>query len=242
MALLARLVLLCALASTAAAAEQSPYAAVLVAGSDDLTVFDRAVGAMRGALLARDEAPADIHPFSALNLKIDGTRVPVARLKPILSTIAALRPAPGQACLVYITSHGAPGRGLFLAPREEFLTPAALDRALAKGCAAAPTIVIASGCYAGGFARAPMARPNRIILTAARADRPSFGCGADFDYTVYDKCLLWAFDRSGGWRALYDTVRACVAEAEKTLDFPASGPRASFGAAAGDLAIPAARP
>ena len=238
MRLLARLALLCCLTTPALADGPSPYAAVLVAGSDDLTVFDRAILSMRESLIARREAADDIRPFSALGLKIGQTPVPEARLKPVLATIAAMRPVEGQACLVYVTSHGAPGRGLFLAPREEFLTPAALNRALDKGCGEAPTVVIASGCYSGGFARAPMARPNRIILTAARRDRPSFGCGAGFDYTVYDKCLLAALDKAGTWRDAHDQTRACVTRAEKALGFPASGPQASFGAAVGRMAIP----
>ena len=219
----------------ASAQTPSPFQSLLVAGSDDLPVFDNAVSAMRAALLAHQNAPADLHRLSALPGSIKDEKVPRATLKSVLGAIAALHPRDGQACFVFITSHGAHHLGLYLAPRDEFLTPAALNRALAKGCGNAPTVVIASGCYSGGFARAPMARPNRIILTAARPDRPSFGCGAGFIYTVYDQCLLGALDKAETWRDADARTRMCVAQAERALGFEASGPQAAFGAGVADM-------
>lgn len=139
---------------------------------------------------------------------------------------------------MFATSHGAPGQGLVLMPSRNFLTPVALDNALARGCGNAPTVVIISGCFSGTFTQPPMARSNRVVLTAARADRPSFGCGAGFEYTVYDRCLLQAMDRSASWRGVYELTRDCVDERERSLHFPASGPRAWFGAAVGGMPVP----
>ena len=76
-----------------------------------------------------------------------------------------------------------------------------------------------------------MARANRIILTAAREDRPSFGCGAGFQYTVYDRCLLQAIDHSATWRAAYAMLAGCVATRETVLQFRPSEPQAYFGEA-----------
>ena len=69
---------------------------------------------------------------------------------------------------------------------QVFLDPVRLDRALAQGCGEAPTVVVLSGCYSGIFARPPMTRPNRVILTAARIDRPSFGCSIEDQFTEFD--------------------------------------------------------
>ncbi|MEI9985031.1 MAG: hypothetical protein WDN69_18625 [Aliidongia sp.] len=55
--------------------------------------------------------------------------------------------------------------------RDGTITPEQLDRALAGGCADAPTVVIVSGCATGDWAAPPMARPNRLILTAAAGER-----------------------------------------------------------------------
>ena len=71
------------------------------------------------------------------------------------------------------------GRGVWLAAIGEFLRPPELARALDAGCGQVPTVAVVSACYSGVFAAPPMTAPNRIVLTAARADRPSFGCAAD---------------------------------------------------------------
>ena len=217
---------------------RSPLRAVLVAGDDSIAVFDRATAAMRERLAAAHVAPADILRFS--------TSRPIARregtgdasLTNILEAITQLRPRDGQSCLVFATSHGAPGEGLVLATLDEFLTPEALDRALAAGCGEAPTVVIISGCYSGNFAKPPMTRPNRIVLTAAREDRSSFGCGAEFDYTFYDRCLLRAMDETGSWGDAYGSIRTCVATRERALGYQASGPRAFFGGTLARMPLP----
>lgn len=230
---------LCLLTGTAAAQSgPSPYRAVLAAGETDVPVFDHATAAMRDRLLARGTAGVDIQRLSAEAAVIARDGVAAATLDRVLGAIRLARPVPGQTCFVFVTSHGSPDLGLVLAPREEFLTPRALDGALVQGCGEAPTVVIASGCYSGDFVRPPMARPNRIVLTAARANRPSFGCGAGYDFTVYDRCLLTAMDRSATWRDAYAAIRVCVTAAERAEGFRASGPQAWFGAAVKDLSIP----
>ena len=173
-------------ASTAGAAPGPHWQAVLVAGDDSLPVFDDAVNQVARLLERNGPAAATVHQFSA-------TRRPGAGLATrarVLNAIAALHPAAGGACFIFLTSHGAHGRGLYLSPRTEFLSPPELDRALQAGCGAAPTVVIVSACYTGDFAQPPMARPNRVLITAARADRPSFGCGAGRELTYFDGCLL----------------------------------------------------
>lgn len=210
------------------------YKAVLIAGDRGAAAFDHATEAMRDRLLARQVAPADIERLSA----VPGSGTRLSTLPNVLSAIERMHPAAGDGCLVFATSHGAYQDGLVLAPSEDFLTPVALDRALTRGCGAAPTVVIISGCFSGGFAKPPMARTNRIVLTAAREDRPSFGCGAEFEYTVYDRCLLETMDRAGTWRAAYALIRSCVSATEKEARFPPSEPRAWFGEALSGMPLP----
>ena len=238
MTFLARLALILCLLPGVAAARASPFRAVLVGGDKDLPVFDNATAAMRRLLIARGIAPDDIQRLSATPAVIAQDKLPPSGEKNVLDAIRGLHPTQGQGCLVFVTSHGVPGDGLMLALNDEFLTPAALDKALVQGCGDAPTIVIASGCYSGGFARAPMARTNRIILTAARANRPSFGCDAGREFTVYDLCLLRTLEEARTWRDVHANVRACVSQAERRFDFPASFPQASFGKAVATLAVP----
>ncbi len=209
------------------------WAAVLVAGDGSLQVFDNAAAQMAALLRAGGAAP-DIRRLSA----DPAAPYALATRRHVLDAIAALRPAPGAACLVFVTSHGAHGEGVYLAPHEEFLTPGDLDAALRAGCGAVPTVAIVSACYSGGFARPPMARPNRILLTAARADRPSFGCSAGRQLTFYDQCLLGSL-RAGAptWPEVIAGTGRCVARLEAQLDAAASEPQGFAGAAAAGLPV-----
>jgi hypothetical protein len=214
----------------------SSWQAVLVAGDDAQPVFDNAVDAFARWLGAGGVPISDIHRLSASRGPRDPGVEP-ASAERIVERIASLRARTGGGCLVFITSHGQEGRGIWLANSGEYLQPAGLAQALSIGCAAVPTVVILSSCYSGAFTAAEMRAPNRIILSAARADRPSFGCQADRTYTVFDECLLAALPRAPSWRAVYAGSLGCVSAREKRLGVLPSQPQASFGAAVRDLAV-----
>lgn len=213
------------------------YKAVLVAGDGSLPVFDNAVDAMADRL-RRGGRTTGITRLSAAPAMIAQEGVRSASLDYILSAVGDMRPGPGEGCLVFATSHGAPRTGLSLSLTREALSPEALDRALVRGCGNAPTVVVASGCFSGVYAQAPMARPNRVILTAARPDRTSFGCGAGFTYTVYDRCLLDSLDSAVTWRDVSGAVGGCVASEERRQRVTPSEPQASFGEAVAGLPAP----
>jgi hypothetical protein len=158
-------------------------------------------------------------------------------LRQVLDRIVSLRSRPGDGCFVFITSHGGRGLGIYLSREDEMLRPAALARALAQGCGDVPTVVVVSGCYSGSFARGPMAAPNRIILTAARADRSSFGCAADRTYTDYDACLLGSLAHAPTWPAVFAETKDCVSRREHQLGELPSLPQAAFGAALRNLPL-----
>ena len=209
--------------------------AVLVAGDPTLEVWDRAVERMRDRLRAGGRV-ASIRSFSARRERIAAGAEPAQR-DAILGAIANLRPAAGEACLVFLTMHGAPQRGLALVPENSFIDPASLDAALRQGCGQAQTFVVASGCFSGNFAEAPMARPNRVVLTAARADRSSFGCSPQFELTVYDRCLLESLDTAPpNAAALAKASNDCVAGEERRQRMnPPSEPQSASGAGAARL-------
>jgi len=214
----------------------SRWHAVLVAGDTAEPVFDNAVDAFARWLGDRGVPSADIHRLSASQQQRDSTIEP-ASAENILQRIASLRPQPGERCLIFITSHGQRGEGIWLAYSGDYLRPASLARALSAGCAAVPSVVILSSCYSGAFTRGAMRAPNRVILSAARPDRPSFGCQADRTYTVFDECLLAALPRAPTWRAVYTSSLRCVQARERALHVLPSQPQGSFGARVRDLAV-----
>lgn len=225
----------------AAALAPMHYKAVLVAGDGSLPVFDNAVDGVAVRLRERGAvASGALQRLSAAPAVIAQDGVRSASLDHVLDSIRSMKPAAGEGCFVFATSHGAPIRGLALSWAGEMLGPAALDRALAAGCGSAPTVVVVSGCFSGNFTGAPMARANRTILAAARPDRASFGCGAGRAYTVYDRCLLDALDRGGDWQRAYGSIRRCVSNEERIGHFQPSEPQAYFGAAVAGLRLPVA--
>lgn len=220
-------------AAVAAAPGPSGWKAVLVAGDNAQPVFDNAVAAAGGWLASRGVPRRDIHVLSATQ-RPDAAAEP-ASAERVLGRIAALRPGRGEGCFVFITSHGHRGEGIWLAYSGEFLQPAALAQALSGGCAGAPTVVVVSGCFSGAFTT--MRAPNRIVITAARADRPSFGCQVERTYSVFDECLLTALPRFGNWQSIFKQTSSCVTVRERDMQVVPSQPQAFFGAAVRNLPV-----
>ncbi|MFN4102102.1 MAG: C13 family peptidase, partial [Pararhodobacter sp.] len=100
-----------------------------------------------------------------------------------------------------------------------------------------PTVVIVSACYSGVFVPV-LAAPNRMILTAARADRVSFGCTADAQYPYFDGCVLSSLPGAEDFVHLASQTRRCVAAREKAERLtPPSEPMTRIGADVEDLFV-----
>jgi hypothetical protein len=209
---------------------------VLAAGDDAQPVFDNATRAISQRLAAAGVPAANIHRLSASDAEL-GTSVDLALPGVLLQRIAALPARPGDRCLIFLTSHGEHGAGLWLARSNAALTPNELAEALSRGCGAVPTVVVVSACYSGIFAVGKMAKPNRIILTAAREDRPSFGCQVHRVYNFFDECLLGVLPKSATWRAVANGSKECVRRMERAFGERPSEPQAYFGAVVANLDV-----
>ncbi len=121
---------------------------------------------------------------------------------------------------------------------DDSLSPEELDRALAGGCADAPTVVVVSGCATGAFAAPPVARPNRLILTAAARGRTGFGCGPNLGYTTFDECFLGALPGAATWVDAFDRTRICVAHREKLVGQSPVEPQVAIGSLVAALPAP----
>jgi Peptidase C13 family len=208
------------------------WKAILIAGDNRERAFDDAVDAM-----ARKLEHFGVPAQNIAVLKASGDAEDATTRANIEAAFAALHPGPADGCFVYITSHGGEGRGLFIRRADAFLSPHTLDVLLGRGCGDHPSVVIASGCFSGIFAEGPpLTAANRVILTAARDDRPSFGCNADREYTVFDRCLLDNLVRGETWRKVMDGTRACVSgnEWDMRVEYP-SQPQLSVGTAVATL-------
>ena len=225
-----------ALSDATTANPAARWQVVLAAGDDAEPVFDNAARALGQHLAAAGVPAANIHRLSASGAEV-GAAVEPALANVLLQRIGTLPARPGDRCLIFLTSHGERGAGLWLARSNTAVSPDQLAQALSRGCAAVPTVVVVSACYSGGFATGKMAKPNRIVLTAARNDRPSFGCQVHRVYNFFDECLLGALPKSATWRAVADGSRECVHRMERALGERPSEPQAYFGAVVANLDV-----
>ncbi len=92
---------------------------------------------------------------------------------------------------VVIASHGAEDMLVVRTGKTQLLALIKGDyiSAFLKDLGPVPTIVIISACHSGSLIPSLRA-PNRIIITAAAADRVSFGCDANSAATIFMQSLL----------------------------------------------------
>jgi len=214
MARLAPLVLGFWLAVAGAAQAASAFAdwsAVVVAGDwrgsggGPTEAFDNARRDVVAALAKAGFQPQNIRQFS--------TRPERYKDQPGKSDLAgiygAMSDLSGRAqagCLFYVTSHGTP-QGAVVDTR--ILAPGVLADMLDRTCGKRPTVVVVSACFSGVFVP-QLAKPNRMVLTAARPDRTSFGCGETNRYPYFDDCFLSSMPGAHDFAVLAATVKECV--------------------------------
>ena len=227
-------VALCAVlfAAPAGAAGFSDWAAIVVAGDwhshsgAPSEVFDNARKDVSADLTRLGFAPNNILQFSVRPERYPGSGAGHSDKQTIANDLWDLSNRTTGGCFAYLTSHGSPD-GMVL--DEGYLTPSALAGMLDNACGSRPTVVFVVACFSGVFVDA-LSGPNRFVMTAARPDRPSFGCGDNDHYTFFDNCWLDSINGSGDFPALANAIRACVSRKEAEIHAYPSEPQLSIGA------------
>lgn len=164
--------------------------AVLGAWYPGQRVFLREVE--QAARILADRFDADGRTVVLANSAADPLRHPLATPANLSAAVDAVtaKMNPGEDVLmVYVTSHGAhevlvggePATGL------PALTAGELDRILDR--AGGRVVAIVSACKSGSFVPALRA-PDRLVITAAAADRNSFGCSDANEWTWFGKAFF----------------------------------------------------
>ncbi|WP_426245106.1 C13 family peptidase [Pseudomonas sp. TWR3-1-1] len=139
----------------------------------------------------------------------------------------AERSGPEDLVFIYLTSHGTHDHELVLdQPRLELADLPAEDLAAAL----APLkhrdkIIVVSACYSGGFI--PALKDERtLIMTASEANKVSFGCSEEADFTYFGNALFaQALNQTDDLQKAFALARQYVAEREKTDNFEPSEPQ-----------------
>ena len=227
------LVIVCWLAASVSHA-QTPsrfdgWASAIVAADwrtsqgDPIQAFDNARRDLVSQFLAAGLSRADMYDAT---LRPDVT--PVVSAAEVVREIAAKAARAPRGCLLYFTSHGGP-QGMIFGP-DRILNPTSFVTLVRQWCEDRPTVVVISACYSGIFVDG-LAAPNRMIMTAARRDRSSFGCSEDATYPYFDACVIQTLPTAGDFIALANATRACVKAREEADGLsPPSEPQVSIGA------------
>jgi hypothetical protein len=224
---------LCSALPAGAAGSFADWSAVVVAGDfhahngKPSEAFDNARRDVSRALVGIGFDPANLRQYSVRPQRYPDAHAGRSDADAIYDGLMALTKAAPGGCLVYFSSHGAP-QGLQLG--EGILSPAVMGVMLDRTCGKRPTVVVISACFSGVFVPA-LAESNRMVLTAARPDRTSFGCGQDDKYPYFDDCFLSSVPQAHDFPALGHIIQACVAARElKEGMSPPSEPQLFVGA------------
>jgi hypothetical protein len=112
---------------------------------------------------------------------------------------------------------------------EDVVGPEKISAVVGNACGSKPSVVVMSACFSGQFVPT-LEGDNRVVITAARPDRTSFGCGESDHYTFFDDCFLRALPLTGDFALLGGKVQECVAFREEQMQAtPPSEPQVSVG-------------
>ena len=90
-------------------------------------------------------------------------------------------------------------------------------------------VIVISACYSGSFIPA-LQDDNTLIITASAADRASFGCSNEADYTYFGRAFFdQAMRENNSIGAAFEQSKATVAQWETAQGFEASEPQWSIG-------------
>jgi hypothetical protein len=131
---------------------------------------------------------------------------------------------------LYMTSHGLPNQfEMENAPLDlNDVDPKWLKDTLDKSGIRWRVIVI-SACYSGSFVPA-LQDDNTLIITASAADRASFGCSNEADYTYFGRAFFdQAMREQSSVRAAFEQAKATIAQWESAQGFEPSEPQWSIG-------------
>ena len=137
---------------------------------------------------------AEGHTVQLVNSQQTFERTPLAMRSNLYDALAGIGDTMDRnedILLLFLTSHGSRDHELLVdmgsLPLDQ-LTPRDIRDALDKARITWRVIVV-SACFSGGFIP-ELQEPHTLIITAARSDRTSFGCGADSKITWFGEAFL----------------------------------------------------
>lgn len=200
--------------------------ALTLAGDGKQSVFMREADYVADLLTERFAAHGRI---SLVNHRDHLADRPLATRTNLARAVQALaeRSGPEDLIFIYLTSHGSASHALNLdQPRLQLNDlPASELAALLEPLKDRHKVLVISACYSGGFIP-KLQNEHSLIMTAARADRVSFGCSEENDFTYFGRALFAeALQQTDDLQRAFELAQASVAEREQADGFEASEPQ-----------------
>jgi hypothetical protein len=204
-----------------------------MAGYGMQDVFQREVESV--ARIFRERFGAEGHTVRHINNATTLLETPIASgtaLRAALKRVAEQMDKDEDVLVLYMTSHGSEDHrfSLMLWPLTfHEMDPPALRRLLDES-GIRNRVVIMSACYSGGFVK-PLENPDTLVITASAADRNSFGCSNEAEWTYFGKAYFdEALRTTHSFTRAFEIARPVIAEREKREKFDPSQPQMSVGA------------
>ncbi len=146
-----------------------------------------------------------------------------------LRSAAKTMDAEHDVLFLILTSHGSPaGLAVKAGNRSETLSPSTLAGML-DAARVRRRVVIISACYSGIFIT-PLANADTLVITAADAHHPSFGCQDGAKWTYFGDALFnVALRQRANLRDAFALARTLVRKRERQNGFAASNPQIAGG-------------
>jgi hypothetical protein len=182
----------------------------------------------RGAAHVLSEKLPKAQSLVSFNTKRGGGAT-AQRLEAALKSAGAAMDRDEDVLVLALTSHGAPeGLAVVAGRRSGVISPRKLRKML-DASGARYRIVIISACYSGVFAPV-LANPYTLVITAAAADRPSFGCEDGATWTYFgDAFYNQALRRGAKLDIAFAEAKRLVTERERREGFKPSEPQIAGG-------------
>lgn len=200
--------------------------AMTVAGDGKQSVFMREADYVGNLLQTRFAAHGRL---TLINHRDHLATRPMATSASLGRSFQALAERSGAEDLIfiYLTSHGSAQHELHIdQPRLQLADlPASELAGLLAPLKDRYKVLVISACYSGGFIP-ELQDEKTLVITAARADRVSFGCSEENDFTYFGRALFAeALQETDDLQRAFELAKASVAAREKSDGFEPSEPQ-----------------
>lgn len=216
-------------------AGRTDFYGIALGGDASQRVFLREVEAVSDILTASHVETGGM--LRLANSQADPMRYPLANLPNLERSMRALADSMDPAediAVIYMTSHGRVDEFALSFWQADVNTLRAetmarvLDESGLKN-----VIVIVSACYSGSFLD-DLASPDRMIITASAANRTSFGCNDENDWTWWGRALFdEALRDEPDFREAFVTAQDRIRQWEERDSLEASMPQMIVGSRIG---------